>query len=216
MKKLILASNSPRRRELLSLLDKPFLVIPADINEGRQPGEMPRDYVRRLAHEKAQAIAAHKDGLIVAADTIVVDNDELLGKPIDEEDARRMLMRLRGCVHPVFTGIALVDSQTGKSFEDVCQTDVSMRDYSDVEIKAYIATGDPMDKAGAYAIQHDRFHPVEGLTGCFASVMGLPLCRLAVGLRILGFEVPEDLPERCQQLLDYDCSCFDSILNQRS
>jgi len=216
MKKFILASNSPRRRELLSLLDCPFQVIPADINENRQPGESPEDYVRRLACQKARAVSAVKEGLVIAADTIVVDDDEFLGKPLDEEDARRMLTRLRGRVHQVFTGIVLIDSQTGESFEDVCRTDVPMRDYLDAEIEAYIATGDPMDKAGAYAIQHPGFHPVEGLTGCFASVMGLPLCHLAVGLRTLGYDVPESLPERCQELLDYDCPCFDAILSKRS
>jgi len=205
MKKLILASNSPRRRALLSLLDWQFEVLPADINEGRKSGESPANYVRRLAYQKAQAVANLRDGLIIAADTIVVDDDKFLGKPIDGEDARRMLKQLRGRVHQVYTGIALIDAQTDQSFVDVCRTDVPMRDYTDVAIDAYIATGDPMDKAGAYAIQHAGFHPVEGLTGCFASVMGLPLCHLTVGLRKLGFEVPGDLPEKCQQLLDYAC-----------
>ncbi|MDY6867024.1 MAG: Maf family protein [Chloroflexota bacterium] len=216
MKKLILASNSPRRAELLSLLDWHFEVIPADINEDKQLGESPVDYVLRLARRKAQVVAALKDGLIIAADTIVVDDDEFLGKPVDEEDAHRMLTQLRGRVHQVFTGIALIDSHTGESFEDVCRTDVPMRDYSDADMESYIATGDPMDKAGGYAIQHLGFQPVEGLTGCFASVMGLPLCHLTVGLRTLGYDVPENLPERCQQLLDYDCPCFGTLLSERS
>ncbi len=215
MKELILASNSPRRRELLALLNLPFEIIPADINEDRQYAEPPETYVRRLARQKAQAVAEFKDGLIIAADTLVVDNGEFLGKPVDEEDARRMLIQLRGRVHQVLTGIALMDSQTGGFFEDVCSTNVPMRHYSDAEIESYIASGDPMDKAGAYAIQHDGFHPVEGLMGCFASVMGLPLCHLTVGLWALGATVPEGLPDRCQQLLDYDCPCFDTILNER-
>lgn len=215
MKELILASNSPRRRELLALLNLPFEIIPADINEDRQSAEQPETYVRRLARQKAQAVAEFKDGLIIAADTLVVDNGEFLGKPVDEEDARRMLTQLRGRVHQVLTGIALMDSQTGGFFEDVCSTNVPMRHYSDAEIESYIASGDPMDKAGAYAIQHDGFHPVEGLMGCFASVMGLPLCHLTVGLWALGATVPEGLPDRCQQLLDYDCPCFDTILNER-
>ncbi len=216
MKKLILASNSPRRAELLSLLDWPFHVIPADINEDRQPEESPVDYVRRLAHQKAEAVAPFKDALIIAADTIVVDEDEFLGKPVDEEDARRMLTQLRGRVHQVYTGIALIDSQTRESFVDVCRTDVPMRHYSDAEMETYIASGDPMDKAGAYAIQHDEFLPVEGLTGCFASVMGLPLCHLTVGLRSLGYDVTHKLPERCQMLLGYDCPCFEAILDKES
>jgi len=216
MKKLILASNSPRRRALLSLLDWPFEVLPADINEGRKPGESPADYVRRLARQKARAVAHLRDGLIIAADTIVVDDDKFLGKPINEEDARRMLKRLRGRVHQVYTGIALIDTQTGQSFVDVYRADVPMREYTDIEIDAYIATGDPMDKAGAYAIQHAGFQPVKGLTGCFASVMGLPLCHLTAGLRVLGFEVSDDLPEKCQQLLDYACPFLSEVFDAGS
>jgi MAF protein len=214
MKKLTLASNSPRRRKLLSLLGWSFEVIPADINEDRDPGEPPEGYVCRLAHQKADAITVFNSGLIVAADTIVVDENEFLGKPTDEEDARRMLKRLRGRVHQVYTGIALMDSGTGQFYEAVCCTDVPMRDYSDAEIDAYIATGDPLDKAGAYAIQHAGFHPVEGLTGCYASVMGLPLCHLLVGFRTLGFNIPEDLPERCQALLEYTCPFFREVLGE--
>ncbi len=214
MKKLILASNSPRRRELLSLLGWPFAVIPADIDEGRKGKESPEDYVRRLACRKAQVVANLEDGRIIAADTIVVDEDDFLGKPINEEDARQMLVRLRGRVHQVYTGIAVIDTQTSQSFDDVCCTDVPMREYSEVEIAAYIATGDPMDKAGAYAIQHAEFHPVEGLTGCYASVMGLPLCHLAVGLRAMGCEVTNEFPERCNQLLDYTCPFISEIINQ--
>ena len=212
MKKLILASNSPRRRELIALFDWPFTVIPADIDESRLPEESPVQYVRRLACEKAQAIAAQENGLIVAADTIVADGDELLGKPLDEDDARRMLVQLRGRTHQVYTGIALIDTETGESFDDVCRTDVPMREYSDNEIEEYIATGDPMDKAGAYAIQHAGFHPVEELTGCYASVMGLPLCHLVVGFRQTGFSPTSELPNRCQALLDYQCPIFDDIL----
>jgi septum formation protein len=212
MKNLILASNSPRRKELLGLLDWPFEVIPADIDESRRPDELPVDYVKRLAYEKAQAVASHDDGLVLAADTIVVDEDELLGKPVDESDARRMLVQLRGRVHQVYTGIALIDTGSGASFNDVCRTDVPMRDYTDVEIETYIATGDPLDKAGAYAIQHKGFHPVEKLAGCYASVMGLPLCHLAVGLRHFGIDVSSSLPADCQVLLDYQCPVYKEIL----
>ena len=209
---LILASNSPRRRELISLFDCPFTVIPADIDESRLPEESPVQYVRRLACEKAEAIAARETGLIVAADTIVAYGEELLGKPVDEDDARRMLAQLRGRTHQVYTGISIIDTNTGDSFDDVCRTDVPMRLYSDEEIDVYIATGDPMDKAGAYAIQHAGFHPVTGLTGCFASVMGLPLCHLVVGFRQLGFSPTEEVPSRCQALLDYPCPVFADIL----
>lgn len=186
--------------------------MPADIDESRQPDESPVQFVQRLACEKAHIIAERKTGLVVAADTIVADGDELLGKPMDEDDARRMLVQLRGRIHQVYTGIALMDTCTGKSFNDVCRTDVLMRQYHDTEVEDYILTLDPMDKAGAYAIQHAGFHPVEGLTGCFASVMGLPLCHLMVGLRHLGFLPPDDLPERCQKALGYPCPVFTDIL----
>ncbi len=214
MKRLILASNSPRRKELLSLYSWTFEVLPANVDETRQPLESPAVYVRRLAVQKAVEVAHEQKGLIIAADTIVVDGDELLGKPVDEVDARRMLTQLRSRSHQVFTGIALFDSDTGQTYDAICQTDVPMRDYSDGEISAYIATGDPMDKAGAYAIQHAGFHPVEGLAGCFASVMGLPLCHLMIGLLALGFNVPKDLPLNCQRFLSYSCPVYREILGK--
>ena len=214
MKDLILASTSPRRKALFALFGFPFKVHPADIDEGRRPGESPPDYVLRLASEKAQKVAGEVTGLVLAADTIVADGDQLLGKPEDEADARRMLRQLRGRVHQVYTGIALIDTETGDSYDDICRTDVPMRDYSDAEIEAYIATGDPMDKAGAYAIQHLGFHPVEGLEGCFASVMGLPICHLIPGLRQFGFEIPADMPGRCEAYLDYRCPILSTVVRQ--
>lgn len=212
MKNLILASNSPRRKELISLFGWPFTVTPADIDESRHADESPVEFVRRLACEKAQAVAGQESGLVLAADTIVADGDVLLGKPVDENDARRMLVQLRGRTHQVYTGIAIINTETGESYDNVCRTDVPMRQYDDAEMDAYIATHDPMDKAGAYAIQHAGFHPVEGLTGCYASVMGLPLCHLVVGFRKLGICPPDDLPMRCQEWLDYDCPVFTGIL----
>jgi len=214
MIKVILASNSPRRKDLFSLFGWPFEVIPANLDETRLSMEPADVYVRRLAVQKAGEIALYEKGLIIAADTIVVDGDELLGKPADEADARCMLQRLRSRSHQVYTGIAIMDVVSGGQYDAVCQTDVPMRDYSEVEIDAYIATGDPMDKAGAYAIQHPGFHPVEGLTGCFASVMGFPLCHVVVGLRELGFDVTGDIPEKCQKLLNYSCPVFGRILGK--
>lgn len=212
MSVLILASNSPRRSELLGLLGLPFQVIPADIDENQQAGEPPVDHVQRLACQKAAAIAAGQPGLVIAADTIVVDGDVLLGKPADRKEARRMLQQLGGRIHQVYTGIAIVEPRTGQAYDAVCRTDVPMRDYSDTEIDAYIDTGDPFDKAGAYGIQNAGFHPVEGLHGCFASVMGLPLCHLVVGLRTFGQCVPDGLPERCQAIINYRCPVFRTIL----
>jgi septum formation protein len=212
MRTLILASNSPRRSELLILTGIPFEVSPADIDEGQRAGEPPVVFVRRLACQKAMTIAEDQPGLVIAADTIVVDADELLGKPADRADAWRMLKQLRARTHQVYTGIAVVDSRTGQTHDNVCRTDVPMRDYSADEIEAYISTGDPMDKAGAYGIQNRQFHPVEGLHGCYASVMGLPLCHLLVGLRTFIQPLPGDLPDRCQAYLNYPCPVYASIL----
>jgi len=199
---------------LFSLFGWPFTVAPADIDESRQMGETPEELVRRLACEKAKAIAKTHSGLVIGADTIVVDDDEVLGKPADAAEARCMLHQLRGHSHQVYTGIAIIDTETGQTYDDICCTDVPMRDYSDAEIKAYVATGDPLDKAGAYAIQHSGFHPVEDLSGCFASVMGLPVCTLAKGLRRFGLDIPEDLDMRCQDLLDYACPILDQVLKK--
>lgn len=214
MRTLILASNSPRRSELLKLIAVPYTVNPADIDEGQLAGESPVEFVRRLACQKAMIVAEEQSGLVIAADTIVVDGEELLGKPVDPTDARRMLEKLRARTHQVYTGIAIVDSHSGQTHVNVCQTDVPMRDYSTDEIEAYIATGDPLDKAGAYGIQNPHFHPVEGLHGCYASVMGLPLCHLLVGLRMFIQPLINDLPERCQAYLNYLCPVYASILDQ--
>jgi septum formation protein len=212
MRSLILASNSPRRSELLRLLGLSFEVYPADIAEVQAPGEPPVDYVLRLARHKAAASADDQPGLVIAADTTVVDGDKLLEKPADPADARRMLQQLRGRVHQVYTGIAILDVDTRRSYDAVCCTQVPMRDYSDAEIDAYIATGDPLDKAGAYGIQHAGFHPVKGLSGCYASVMGLPLCHLLVGLQTFVVDIPSGLPDRCQTYLNYDCPVYKAIL----
>lgn len=216
MKEWILASNSPRRRDLFGLFKMPFRVVPADINEDRIPGEHPVDYVRRLACEKAETVSDQQDGLIIAADTIVADGEELLGKPADSGEAEKILKQLRGRVHQVYTGITILDVEGGQAYSDVCCTNVPMREYTDEEIDAYIATGDPMDKAGAYAIQHPGFHPVERLNGCYASVMGLPLCHLMVGLRHLRYAVSQDVPHECQDLLTYPCPIYQQVLDEKS
>jgi len=214
MEKIIIASNSPRRKDLFSLFGWPFEVIPADIDEDQLGEEASMEYVGRLARSKADVVASKNEGLVIAADTIVVDGDQLLGKPRDKVEARQMLEQLRGRTHQVYTGIAIIRTTTGQTIEDICRTDVPMRDYTDQEIQAYIDTGDPMDKAGSYAIQHAGFDPVEGLSGCYANVMGLPLCHLVVGLRQFGLKMPQELPERCQAFLDYDCPVFNVILGR--
>jgi MAF protein len=212
MRPLILASNSPRRIELLGLLDLNFSVNPAVIDERQKPGESPRDYVHRLACCKAQSIAAEQTDLVIGADTIVVDGNVLLGKPAHPGNAREMLQQLRGREHQVLTGIAIVDSRSGRAHAVVCDTTVFMREYTDAEIDVYVASGDPLDKAGAYGIQNNNFHPVARLAGCYASVMGLPLCHLAVGLCDFGLDVRDGLPERCQASLNYTCPIYPQIL----
>ena len=216
--KLVLGSNSPRRRELLGLGNWSFDVIVSNVDETQQQGEPPGQYVLRLAQSKARAVAAgvvaaaEERTIILAADTTVVNGQQLLGKPADPAEAVRMLRQLRGRTHQVYTGLALLDAGSGRLLQDLCVTDVPMRDYSDAEIERYVASGDPLDKAGAYAIQHDAFHPVADIKGCFASVMGLPLCHLLRLFAAMGLEGDEQIPMRCQQYLDYACPVSDAIL----
>jgi septum formation protein len=151
--------------------------------------------------------------VIVAADTAVVVDDSLLGKPQDVAAAVQMLRRLRGRSHQVYTGLAVVKMPDGDPLTDLCITDVPMRTYSDEEIDAYVASGDPLDKAGAYAIQHPAFHPVEKLAGCYASVMGLPLCHLVRTLHKLDVLPRSDVPARCQSALHYTCPISAAVLN---
>ena len=210
--KFVLASNSPRRKQLFGLGGWDFTVIAADVDETPFKGELPREYVVRLAQAKALAVQpkAELDAVIVGSDTTVVDGNEILGKPVDEADARRMLKQLRGRVHQVFTAITIL--QKDMTVTDLCITDVPMRDYSDAEIEAYIKTGDPMDKAGAYAIQHPEFKPVAVLEGCRASVMGLPMCHVLRTLRQFDIAASADVPAACQTLLQYDCKVTSEIL----
>ena len=216
---LVLASNSPRRRQLLALAGWEFIVSVADVDESPRENESPADYVLRLAKTKAHAIKADTDQIVLAADTTVVDGSDILGKPKDNEEAVAMLTRLRGRTHQVYTGIALLRVSDGLLLKDLCVTDVPMRNYSDGEIRSYVATGDPLDKAGAYAIQHPEFSPVEmpsnghaGMSGCYASVMGLPMCHVARAMRKMHVMPNADVPVNCQQLLEYECLVFNTIL----
>jgi septum formation protein len=212
---LLLASQSPRRRELLSFIGIPFDVASADVDESLDPNESPRDYVLRLAEAKARALARNdaKAQIIIGSDTAVVDAGETLGKPRDKSEAESMLRQLRGRTHQVYTGIALYDERSDKVFSELCISDVPMRDYSDAEMDAYISTGDPMDKAGGYAIQNGDFAPVEHFDGCFASVMGFPLCHLARSLKKEGIEIDADLPQACSSSLNYECKISDAVLH---
>jgi septum formation protein len=177
-------------------------------------GEAPADYVLRLAEAKVNAARQEQPSTayIVGADTAVVDGDVLLGKPVDAADARRMLQLLRGHEHQVFTGLAVLETRTNQLLRELCITAVPMREYSADEIRTYVATGNPLDKAGAYAIQHSGFHPVENIAGCYASVMGLPLCHLVRALTQLQAPDQAEVPARCQEALHYACPVSDAIL----
>jgi MAF protein len=213
--KVILASNSPRRRQLLRLTGLDFQVRPADVDETPLTGELAADYVQRLATSKARAVGAQgdADGVVVAADTTVVDGNQILGKPVDNEDAERMLRQLRGRSHQVYTAIAVL--RDDDLLVECCGTDVPMRNYSNAEMQAYIESGDPLDKAGAYAIQHPEFHPVDHLRGCYANVVGLPLCHFVRMLRKLNVDLAADVPTGCQSTLGYECPIFEDVLQEK-
>jgi len=246
---ILLASASPRRRELIKLLGLPVETTSADIDEVPLPNERAVEMALRLSAEKARTVSSlisHPSFLILlASDTVVSLDGEPLGKPRDAAEARSMLRRLRGRTHQVYTAITLLDMRpasahraedgtdqgehaagpgkapgisedgglsTPQMMTDLAGSDVPMRNYSDEEIEAYIASGDPFDKAGAYAIQHNGFHPVEDLSQCFANVMGLPLCHAVRSLRRLGVEVTNDVPALCQTHIRYECPVFKMIL----
>jgi len=187
---LILASQSPRRRELLGLFHIPFSVLVADIDETMDAEKLPQDEVARVSREKALACHAEKDSVVVAADTIVVCNGEILGKPRDEADAVRMLRLLSGRDHQVMTGVTVKTNDTCESFAEI--TDIHFRPLSRQEILDYVATGEPMDKAGAYAIQGGAALFAEKMVGDYYNVMGLPVCRLWQTLRRLAPQLMED------------------------
>ena len=204
---------------MLSLSGIPFVVLPVNVDETSFPNEEPAFCVRRLSETKARAavklaesMGFPKNQLVLASDTIVVSGGMILGKPRDGQNALEMLTHLRGKIHQVLTAISLAWVKGGEVTTDLCCTDVPMRDYSDDEMTGYIATGDPLDKAGAYAIQHAGFHPVERMAGCYASVMGLPLCHLVKRLAQFGFKIEEDIPAACQHYLEYDCPVYQTIL----
>lgn len=184
--RLILASGSPRRLEILGWLCQGFDVVPSSVNEDERPrsGEEPRDVALRLARAKAQAVASlYPEALVLGADTIVVLDRIILGKPVDHDHAVAMLRRLRGQRHVVVTGMALIAKQRAHQSTSTVATTVLFRPYSDEEIDRYVASGDPMDKAGAYGIQSESFRPQARVEGCLLNVIGLPLCEVA---RLLG------------------------------
>lgn len=170
---LILASKSPRRQQLLAMLGLEFTIKTADIDESMFPEEPPREAVARVCAEKARAIQSQPGDVILSADTIVVVDGEILGKPHDEADASRMLHLLSGRTHQVYTGVTVL--RDGAAETRVVATDVTFRKLTDAEIDGYIASGDPMDKAGSYGIQGYPAVFVSHIDGDFYSVMGLPV-----------------------------------------
>lgn len=195
----ILASSSPRRQQLIASLGIEFQIIKPQIDETQQPDESPMQYVMRLSREKGAAVAQRleNDAMILAADTVVIlaadtigidEMGEILGKPTDAEDARQILRRLRNRAHQVVTSFTLL--RTGDNPLEITRTTsttVYMRDYTDAEIEAYIVTGDPFDKAGSYAIQHETFAPVERIEGSRNNVIGLPIEDVKSALIEMGY-----------------------------
>lgn len=176
---IVLASASPRRTELMELAGISFSVVPADICEDVLPGELPADHVMRLSREKADAVATKKDGrFFIGADTIVVLDGAILGKPVDAADAMRMLSGLSGRDHEVITGFTVFDKVSGVHISRSVCTEVTFKKLEEKEIAAYIATGCPMDKAGAYAIQGGAVHFVRSINGSYTNVIGLPMTEL--------------------------------------
>lgn len=184
---VILASSSPRRRELLTLIGLEHEVLPADVDESLAPGEIPWAYAERLARAKAEA-SAMQGSVSIGSDTIVVVDGDVLGKPRDEAEAAAMLRRLSGRSHTVMTAIAV--TYEGVTTSDVVRVGVSFRTLRDDEIADYIRTGEPMDKAGAYGIQGYGATIVERVDGDYFAVMGLPIQRLVRLLESLGLHYP--------------------------
>ena len=187
---LILASQSPRRKELLGLFHIPFTVQVADIDEAMDPSKSPQEEVSRVSRLKALAVAGNSEDVIIAADTIVVLEGNVLGKPVDRRDAIRMLTALSGRDHQVMTGVTVVRGSRILTHTEV--TDIHFRPLSQAEILRYVDTGEPMDKAGSYGIQGGAALFVEKMHGDYYNVMGLPVCRLWQMLHAVAPEIMED------------------------
>lgn len=216
---LILASQSPRRRDLIRMLGIPFQSIAADVDESSIDHPDPATNVIQTAQLKASAIAdslprprpAAAREIIIAADTAVTLDGRLLGKPADEGHAAQMLRELRGRTHQVFTGMTLLDLASGEEISEVHSAVVTMRHYLDSEIAAYVASGDPMDKAGSYAIQHPQFRPVIQLDGCYLGVMGLSICHLIKALDRLRVPTNPALDRLLALHHQYHCPLYEQL-----
>lgn len=187
---IILASGSPRRRQLLGALGLPFEIVTSGVSENIPPDLTPEQAMQMLAERKASAVAANiPAGLVIGSDTEVVLGSQILGKPQDTDDAARILRALRGRPHKVITGLAVIDASTSAVETGIVSTLVHMADYTDEQIAAYVASGEPMDKAGAYAIQGLGGALVACIEGCYNNVVGFPLCEVAAVLARFGVSV---------------------------
>jgi septum formation protein len=187
---LILASQSPRRKELLGLFHIPFTVRVADIDEAMDASKAPAEEVARVSKDKAMAIPRNEEDVVIAADTIVVLGNQVLGKPKDAAHAESMLRALSGRDHQVMTGVTVLKGDTCLTHTEI--TDIHFRELSDSEIRNYVASGEPMDKAGAYGIQGGAALFADSMHGDYYNVMGLPVCRLFLMLKTIAPEIMED------------------------
>jgi septum formation protein len=214
-KNIWLASASPRRRQILGWTGINFQSISMDIDESVKGSEKGEDYVRRLAIEKAKKAAdtLSSEGLVIAADTTVVLGNAIFGKPVDRAEATRMLTSLRNQKHEVITALVIFKKGESSFIAECCISKIQMRNYSDEEIQTYVNTDDPLDKAGAYAIQHPQFDPVINFQGCFASVMGMPLCHLERNLREKNGYQKREMHTICQKFLRYTCPIHQRVMD---
>jgi septum formation protein len=187
--RFILASTSPRRRELLASIGAEFEVLPSHVPEEHRPGEAPEEYVARLSREKANAIAMqHPSRWVIAADTTVLLGDRLLEKPLDRADAARMLSLIAGKTHTVYTGVTLQNSGLGIRDTRVAESEVRMLPLSQSDVEWYVDTGEPLDKAGAYAAQGVGAIFIDSIHGSYTNVVGLPLAMLFQMMRKVGID----------------------------
>ncbi len=217
MTRFLLASQSPRRRQLLTLCGYPFDALAADVDEDSVFNPDPVQDCIQTARLKGEAIlrdgplSLEEDRIIIAADTIVTLDGHILGKPQDALDAKRMLTSLRGRSHEVHTGVTIIDARSSRSILSSQSAIVKMRPYTDQEMSTYVATGDPLDKAGAYAIQHPDFRPVEHLKGCYLGVMGLSICHLLQLFEQIDLPFKADLNSLENAHHGYQCVLYDNI-----
>ncbi len=208
---LLLVSQSPRRREMIAWLNLPVSAVSADIAEYPQEAESPLDMTARLARAKAHVVTEFPSGVWALAADTVVDLDNIpLGKPRDPTEARAMLRALRARSHAVHTTVTLYNPQTHQDIARYVTTEVTMRAYTDTEIEAYVLSNDPLDKAGAYAIQNTGFNPVAHINRCYTNVVGLPMCAVNALLQEWGLLPTVNMPVLCRAHFDYQCPTVDT------